>query len=221
MMLLAFSLVATLEMSGVASAVTQEDGRIVFVRSGDIYTMNPDGAEVQRLTRDGSNSAPAFSPDGQRITFSSSVDGDSDIYVMGSDGSNVEWVTANDAGDYDPTWSPDGQKIAFVGYHEAVAQIYVVDIDGNNQRQVTNEPVVGSDPDWGTNNKIAYGSDGDIYSINPDGSNRTKLASEAPNEFSPDWSPDGSKLSLVGVSAGVPSIYVMAADGTNRSSVAG
>ena len=49
--------------------------------------MNADGSGVVRLTdhsaRDGE---PAWSPDGQRIAFSSDRDGNYDIYVMNADG---------------------------------------------------------------------------------------------------------------------------------------
>ena len=48
-----------------------------------------------------------------KIAFSSTRDGDSEIYVMDIDGSNPLRLTINPARDYDPSWSPDGGRIAF------------------------------------------------------------------------------------------------------------
>ena len=53
--------------------------------------MHSDGSNVQRLTHNGKSDArPAWSPDRQRIVFHSRRDGKSEIYVMDSDGGNVE-----------------------------------------------------------------------------------------------------------------------------------
>ena len=55
------------------------------------------------------DTAPAFSPDGERIAFRSERDGGG-IFVMGSTGESVKRLT--DFG-YDPAWSPDGKQIVF------------------------------------------------------------------------------------------------------------
>ena len=48
----------------------------------DIYVMNADGSEVERLTdSDAWDESPAWSPDGQRIAFDSERDGRPEIYV--------------------------------------------------------------------------------------------------------------------------------------------
>ena len=49
-----------------------------------------------------------------KIAFTSSRDGNYEIYVMDDDGSNQRRVTVNPASDRHPAWSPDGKKIAFV-----------------------------------------------------------------------------------------------------------
>jgi Tol biopolymer transport system component len=79
------------------------DGRIAFVREGDIYVMMEDGRDVTRLTDDGQSFAPAWSPDAQKIAFVSSRDAEcgrwfldqppfctNALYVMDADGSNVQ-----------------------------------------------------------------------------------------------------------------------------------
>ena len=49
-----------------------------------------------------------------QIAFTSTRDGNSEIYVMDSDGGNQMRITDNPARDYDPSWSPDGRTIGYV-----------------------------------------------------------------------------------------------------------
>ena len=76
--------------------------------------MDADGQNPTRLTDNFSeNFAPAWSPDGTKIVFTSGVRSDTDIYVMDADGSNVVRLTHDADFEEDPAWSPDGAKIAF------------------------------------------------------------------------------------------------------------
>ncbi|MFP6642604.1 MAG: protein kinase, partial [Candidatus Latescibacterota bacterium] len=68
-----------------------------------------------------------ISPDGSKIAFVSDRDGNHEIYVMDSDGSNQTRLTSNYASDYDPSWSPDGSKIAFGSDRDGFGDIYVMD----------------------------------------------------------------------------------------------
>ena len=62
----------------------------------DIYTANPDGSGLKRLTNYGVYTAEGtLSPDGQTIVFTSLKDGDLDIYTMNVDGTNMQ--TPDDA----------------------------------------------------------------------------------------------------------------------------
>ena len=67
-----------------------------------------------------------WSEDGRKIAFTSQRDGNSEIYVMNADGSNVERLTHHDAYDFGPAWSPDGTKIAFSSWRDGNIEIYVV-----------------------------------------------------------------------------------------------
>jgi Tol biopolymer transport system component len=49
--------------------------------------MNSDGSEQPRLTHNPARDfAPAWSPDGRKIAFASTRDGNPEIYVMNADG---------------------------------------------------------------------------------------------------------------------------------------
>src|SRR3712207_9152593 len=48
---------------------------------------------------------PSWSPNGARLAFTSTRDGNKEIYVMDADGSNQERLTDAAAADFDPAWS--------------------------------------------------------------------------------------------------------------------
>src|SRR5215468_9008794 len=58
-------------------------GKIVFSYLGDLWLVNEDGAQPQRLTVHGARDVyPRFSPDGKWIAFSSNRQGNYDVFVM-------------------------------------------------------------------------------------------------------------------------------------------
>jgi Tol biopolymer transport system component len=93
----------------------------------DIYVLDVDvdvdvdidaaNAQAINLTHNpAADNAPAWSPDGKRIAFSSDRAGGGsgkDIYVMDVDGSHVQRLTSAPGDETDPNWSPDGRFIVF------------------------------------------------------------------------------------------------------------
>jgi TolB protein len=73
----------------------------------------------------GSNSAPAWSPDGKTISITLSRDGNSQIYAMDSAGSSEPRRLSQSGGiDTEPVYSPDGRSIYFVSDRGGAPQIY-------------------------------------------------------------------------------------------------
>jgi len=103
----------------------KEDGR---TGNFEIFVMEPETtAPERRLTfRPRYDIYPAFSPDGRRIAFVSSTDGNSEIYLMNADGSGLVRLTRDLAEDSQPAWSPDGSKIIFSSSRNGKVAIYEV-----------------------------------------------------------------------------------------------
>lgn len=73
----------------------------------DIFTMNPDGSNLRRLTENrGVNEDPSWSPDGRYIVFSSNRDGGFHLYIMNSSGFNQRRISFQKGEQTDPSWSP-------------------------------------------------------------------------------------------------------------------
>ena len=107
----------------------------------DIFVMDVDGSNVERLT-DTYSRSPVWSPDGQRIAFVSDRDGGWGILAMNADGSGVESLTS-DSGvtNFGSAWSPDGQRIAFVSDRDGDLDIYAMDADGSNVERLTDSDI--------------------------------------------------------------------------------
>jgi serine/threonine protein kinase/Tol biopolymer transport system component/Tfp pilus assembly protein PilF len=78
-----------------------------------IYIMRADGTNQRDLTPDNyRHSWPRWSPDGQRIAFTSRRTGDYELWIMNRDGSGLRQLSQSGGGHYSP-WSADGSMIAY------------------------------------------------------------------------------------------------------------
>jgi len=85
----------------------------------DIWTMNSDGTNHQKVTRgSGDKTDASFSPDGQWIVYSSNESGlaFANLFIIPVSGGNAVRITRYEGYDGAPSWSPDGKKIAFEAY---------------------------------------------------------------------------------------------------------
>ena len=68
------------------------------------------------------------SPDGKRIAFTSTRDGNYEIYVMNIDGSASQRITDSEERDDYPTWHPDGKHLVYVGEQAGKFDLYMVEV---------------------------------------------------------------------------------------------
>src|SRR5919108_5946507 len=78
-------------------------------------------------------SEAAFPGQPGKISFDSTRDGNTEIYVMNADGSEQTRLTDELAIDRDAAFSPDGQRIAFVSERDGNSEVYVMNADGSGQ----------------------------------------------------------------------------------------
>src|SRR5438093_8840126 len=68
---------------------------------------------MQLTFLEGYGNRPRWSPDGRWIAFRGTVDGNTDVYVVGSGGGAPKRLTDHPASDMDPEWSCDGKYVEF------------------------------------------------------------------------------------------------------------
>jgi TolB protein len=127
-------------------------------RGSEIYVMDADGSNVQRLTVTApgrTSQDPAWSRDGQRLAFDSTRDGESVlIYVMDADGTSIRRVTSDNQQDGHPRWSPDGRHLVFHSTRDGTArtavdvELYTIDADGRDLRRLTRNQLYDGLADW-------------------------------------------------------------------------
>lgn len=174
-----------------------------------VYTVNPDGTGLKRLTKGGSdNFAAAWSPDRRQIAFVSNRGGGSDIYVMDPNGKNVRRLTnfaSSFVGAASPSWSPDGTTIVFEADIVPTGEIFVVPADGSaGPTRLTFDSDSDRSPVFSPDgSKIAFastritGTSFGLYVMSANGQNIRQIMSCAPSCKFPSWSPDGTGIAFL------------------------
>ena len=149
------------------------------------------------------------------IAFHSTRDGDFDIYVMNTDGTNVTNVTNSTDQELDEIWSPDGSRLAFAkcaGTCDVFfTEIFVINPNGSGLKQLTHGGgFLGA---WSPDGKrIAFVRDGvGILIMNADG---TGVTPTNQNGRPTAWSPNGRQILFQSDRDGDNDFYLMNVDGS-------
>lgn len=79
------------------SAISPDGATIAFTYKGDIYTVGVNGGSARRITAEGYNTAPVWSPDSRMLAFSSDRLGSDDIFIVEAGGGTPRRLTSNSA----------------------------------------------------------------------------------------------------------------------------
>lgn len=171
----------------------------------------------------GTNSSPAWSPDGSKIMFMSSMRGNPELYVADANGNRPKRLTYSVGASTSPTWNPKtGQQVAFISDRSGIPRLYTMDADGGDVQQVS-LPDMGYviDPSWSPNGQLLAFSwrrpsgNYDLYVMDIATHALVELTRDAGRNERPCWSPDGRHIVFESTRTGTRQIWSMLADGTD------
>ncbi len=174
----------------------------------------------------GGNYSPAWSSDGTKIAFSSSMGGNgSEIYIADALGTSPRRLTDGKS-DVSPVFNPKtNAQIAFVSGRTGLPQVYIMDADGSNVQRVTDQGYAVS-PSWSPNGLLLafswvrnYGpgvlGGADIYVMDIATRQIVQLTHDGGRNDFPSWSPDGRHIVFQSNRGGTEQIWSVLADGTH------
>lgn len=177
----------------------------------------------------GSETQPAFSPDGNQIAFAWNEKGNaSNLFVKMMGSETPLRITADTGEDLSPSWSPDGRSIAFIRHSDGGGGVYIVPAIGGSERKVHqlrrtidwDAPGLSWSPDGKRlifpDAKSPYDPSA-IYSLQLETLEAKPITTPQNSwdgDYSPAFSPDGRTIAFVrGIDAATRNIYVVDANG--------
>lgn len=193
--------------------------------SFEIFTANPDGSDLVQVTKNDVYDAEATvcQKDGS-VIFTSTRDGDLDLYRMDFDGSNVKRLTSTPGYDGGAFFSTDCKQIVWrasrpegdaLKEYQALLkenlvrpselEIFVADADGSNARQISNvgganfAPYLfpnGKRVIFSSNHHSEGGREFDLFAINLDGTDLEQITFTEGFDGFPMFTPDGKGIAF-------------------------
>ena len=110
--------------------------QIVFNYGANLWIAGREGGDARRLTSGiGTETAPAFSPDGNWVAFTGEYDGNPDVYLVAAAGGVPKRLTYHPGADNVIGWTADGKNVLFLStrsssYHFN-AKLFSIAVDGS------------------------------------------------------------------------------------------
>ena len=196
----------------------------------NLFLLNNQSGEVRQITFSGSDSGPAWSPDGQKIAFvSRRHGGPGQIHILDMSGGEARIISDLPVGVYGLKWFPDGNRIAFAanilpeydGDWEKLREIQETRKNSKVTAKVTENNMYRFWDRWLTDEYVSRLftidlNNKEIVDLMPDGGNFFGLM----GGVSYDISPDGSTIAVSKNSTHPPfertnhAIFLVPADGS-------
>ena len=164
--------------------------------------MDADGTNLRQLTDRVSDSQihPNWSADGGTIAFASSQEGQYDIFLMTSDGSQPRRLSGPPVGESSPAQSPDGTKLAFTT--DGDFDLVITEVSGSElkpERVITNAAQAAWSPEGDeiVFTKLRGRRYWDLYSLNLEEPEPKRLTQSPGMDYWPTWSPDGARIAFM------------------------
>ncbi len=178
--------------------------RIAYVsdktRSKELYVMDYDGLNPQRLTADRSICmSPAWSPDGRILAYVSYKDRNPDLYGLDMETGRRWKISGHEGLNISPAWSPNGKRLAIALSRDGGTELYTLTKDGTDLERLTFGISDNVSPAWSPNGRELVFTSGrggtpQLYIMNVDGSDVHRITFEGNYNASPHWSPRGDRI---------------------------
>lgn len=166
----------------------------------EIWLMDWDGSNQRRITFHNALSIlPSWSPDNQRLVYTSFTRGTSDMYIVHRQGGGRQRIASNLNLNTSATFSPVSNDIAFVGSVAGNPDIYLIKDDGSDRRRLTSSGSIESTPEWSPNGRqisFTSGRSGtpQIYVMDAEGANVRRISHDGNWNDDAVWSPEGDRI---------------------------
>lgn len=172
----------------------------------DIATISAEGDDFETLVSDQGGGLshqdwPSLSPDGKRFAFSSTHEGNQEIYTARTDGTDLVRITQTPGFEAHPHWSADG-RILFATDRWGGLEIAAAAPDGSRVDRLTTSPGLDDYPVASPDGKtIVFVSNRDanyeLYMISSDGTGPLNLTRHPARDTQPTWTHDGKAVTFV------------------------
>ena len=179
------------------------------------------GSRIVLANFRGSNSAPAWSPDGRSLAVALTRDGLSQIYLISSTGEGAPVRLTTSSGiDTEPVFTPDGRFIYFTSDRGGAPQIYRMPASGGDVSRITfGSPYNVSprvSPDGRTLAFISRRDSGLVLVVRDLANGSERVLSDGGREESPSFAPNSRWIMYATRSAGRDSLMAVSIDGRTK-----
>ncbi|MDE3200827.1 MAG: PD40 domain-containing protein [Acidobacteriota bacterium] len=179
---------------------------VAFLYADDVWTVSREGGAAQRLTSNGHVVAgPFYSPDGSQIAYSAHLNGNTDVYVIPSNGGIPHRITWHPMSSTVAGWTPDGRNVLIASGRTSFntfLKLFLVRADGTGMpeplplpageqgsfspdgKSIAYEPVTRIEPAW---KQYHGGNFMHLWIVNLKTLDLVKIPRDNSVDFNPVW----------------------------------